>query len=90
MSPYRDFDVRSDRKMKPSVGRTASFMSTTTTGTTRQPHFSGGGQGQLLRVRFAGVRNNPILSHSVGQKIKKSPGQKNLLNQMNQFHENFF
>ena len=59
MSPYRDFDVRSERKMKPSVGRTASFMSTTTTGTTRQPHFSGGGQGQLLRVHFPGVPNNP-------------------------------
>ena len=55
MSPYRDFDVRSERKMKPSVGRTASFMSTTTTGATRQPHFSGGGQGKLLCVRFPGV-----------------------------------
>ena len=74
MSPYRDFDVRSERKMKPSVGRTASFMSTTTTGTTRQPHFSGGGQGQLLRVRFADVRNNPII-HS-GQKIKKVQAKK--------------
>ena len=60
MSPYRDFDVRSERKMKPSVGRTASFMSTTTTGATRQPHFSGGGQGKLLCVRFPGVliKNN--------------------------------
>ena len=63
MSPYRDFDVRSERKMKPSVGRTASFMSTTTTGATRQPHFSGGGQGKLLCVRFPGVlsKNNPSL-----------------------------
>ena len=26
----------------------------------------------------------------VGQKIEKSPGQKNLWNQINQFHENFF
>ena len=40
MSPYRDFDVRSERKMKTTVGRTASFMSTNTS--SRQPHYSGG------------------------------------------------
>ena len=77
MSPYRDFDVRSERKMKPSVGRTASFMSTTTTGATRQPHFSGGGQGKLLCVRFPGVlsKNNPtlfIFSLIIGPPVKYS------------------
>jgi len=54
MSPYRDFDVRSERKMKTNVGRTSSFMSTnTTTGATRQPHFSGGGQGPPVKYSRA-------------------------------------
>ena len=36
MSPYRDYDLRSERKMRASVGRTASFMSTST-GSRPQP-----------------------------------------------------
>ena len=82
MSPYRDFDVRSERKMKPSVGRTASFMSTTTTGATRQPHFSGGGQGKLLCVRFPGV----LIKNNLNCLFFSPSLQARLLNIPEQYH----
>ena len=43
ISPYRDFDVRSERHMKGSVGRTASFISTSNMSTSGVGgrHYSG-------------------------------------------------
>ncbi len=62
-SPYRDrdYDVRSERRMRP-VGRTASFASGT-----RSQHFSGGtlGSGGGLGSTTASLRNyNPRVNRS--------------------------